>query len=210
MKTFEKDGFYWPEGTSDKAISCHLYRTVSMKEAVSLLPKAHRRTCVQAGGSHGIWPAYLAKQFKRVFTFEPDAISFNALVQNVQATNVFKMQAALGKTIGIKTLQRKGESSHRITEDKGLPVVVLRLDSFLIDDVDALLLDVEGYEPEVLRGALGTIAASRPVILIEYNPREHGTGIEAEKIILEAGYTFYKHVQSDRIYTPNEMKIKEA
>jgi beta-mannanase len=52
--------------------------------------------------------------------------------------------------------------------DNGYNIVdVVTLDSFNYDNVAALKIDVQGYEPKVLEGARETILRNRPVIFIE-------------------------------------------
>jgi FkbM family methyltransferase len=54
------------------------------------------------------------------------------------------------------------------TQDHVTKAVHVRaLDSFSIRDVSLIKIDVEGHEVEVLRGAVETISASRPVVLVE-------------------------------------------
>jgi FkbM family methyltransferase len=52
------------------------------------------------------------------------------------------------------------------------PVRVETLDSFALARVDVVKLDVEGAEPQVIEGARGTLARSRPTILSELHPRQ--------------------------------------
>ena len=50
-------------------------------------------------------------------------------------------------------------------------VYVRTLDSFSLDDVTLLKVDVEGHEVELLNGATQTIRRNRPVVLIEVKDR---------------------------------------
>lgn len=51
-----------------------------------------------------------------------------------------------------------------------LRVPIVPLDSFgLFENIDFIKIDVEGYEPKILQGAMKTIASNSPVILCEIN-----------------------------------------
>ena len=111
-----------------------------------------------------------------------------------------KIQGALSYRTGTITLKRKGDSSHHIVAAIG-DSLCFKLDNFILPHVDAILLDVEGHEPEVLIGCRETIRRCRPMILIEYNARSGGTGPKAEEVILsEPGYVYVCQVAADRIY----------
>lgn len=56
------------------------------------------------------------------------------------------------------------------TSTSNLAVPIVTLDSFeLFSEVDFIKMDVEGYEPLVIKGATKTICSSWPVILCEIN-----------------------------------------
>jgi hypothetical protein len=57
------------------------------------------------------------------------------------------------------------------TEGRGL-IQMKPLDSFQIDQVDFIKIDVEGYEDQVVRGAKCTLLKHKPVVLIEQKPSE--------------------------------------
>lgn len=58
-------------------------------------------------------------------------------------------------------------------EPSGVEISVITLDEYLahnkVDRVDFLKLDVEGAEPWVIQGAMGTLERDRPLILMEVN-----------------------------------------
>lgn len=128
-----------------------------------------RRTVVQAGGALGMYPRVLADHFERVITFEPDPRSFHVLVNNCQLDRILKVNAALGHERGMLRLRRTQDANvgMNVIGDDGFPVLQVRLDDLGLTDVDALALDVEGYEGAALAGAMETIARCRPVIALE-------------------------------------------
>jgi FkbM family methyltransferase len=86
------------------------------------------------------------------------------------------------------TRQGRGTPSQRVT--------VRTLDSLLASEerVDFIKTDTDGYEHEVLRGALGTIAKHRPLILFELAPDHlRRSGCEPEtlfELLATRGYRF--------------------
>jgi hypothetical protein len=68
-------------------------------------------------------------------------------------------------------------------------VPVKRLDDFQIKDVVALKIDVEGHELAVILGARETIAACKPLLVIEIEERHHpGQSSEIINYIKSLGY----------------------
>lgn len=52
-------------------------------------------------------------------------------------------------------------------------VTLARLDDFAFDDVDFIKIDVEGHEEKVIVGGWKTIAAYRPLLLVELEERHN-------------------------------------
>jgi FkbM family methyltransferase len=125
---------------------------------------------VQAGGACGMYPRLLSNLFKTVYTFEPDPLNFYCLVNNCQSPNIIKINTALG---GMNELvcvvkgapdnlgtHRVGNGEHKITP-------TFCIDQLNLDACDFIQLDVEGYEENVISGAMKTITRFKPVIAIE-------------------------------------------
>jgi FkbM family methyltransferase len=138
------------------------------------------RTFVDVGSHIGFYTMGLAPGFKRVIAFEPSRFQFGWLQRN-RALNAYDhvecVHSALGDAAGTATLNvlsyEGGLNSlapevaegKRVIDNYMVPVEVL--DDRGLDDIDLLKIDVEGFEVPVLHGAALSIAASRPVILIE-------------------------------------------
>ena len=140
----------------------------------------HGRTCVDVGAHIGFYTIRLAPRFDRVLAFEPSRFQHQWLSRNVELNgyrNVEIAHAALGDERGSATLHvlsyegglnslaPEVASQYQAIDQYTVPVEVL--DDRGLTDVDLMKIDVEGYELPVLRGAAKTIAASRPLILIE-------------------------------------------
>ena len=59
--------------------------------------------------------------------------------------------------------------NHNATDDK-IMVSITKLDSLNLDNISVIKIDVEGFELEVLTGALETIRKNKPVIILEIWP----------------------------------------
>lgn len=169
-----------------------------------------RGTCIQAGGNVGVYPIALAKQFKEVFTFEPDAENFRCLEQNtLHVSNIEAFPHALGADVGmVSTHRNSGEETNtgaihvsdggdvqRWTIDRNLPV---------LDDCSLIWLDAEGYEELILKGAEQTIEECHPAIIIEQDERLtslHGLEFGGAGKWLEAkGYVKTFTIGKDSLY----------
>lgn len=137
---------------------------------VALKHCARYRTAIQAGGNMGVWPWLLAKRFEMVVTAEPEPECFRYLDINVQNERVIKINAAFGEVEGTCSMQfdrhgKKNMGAQFVAP--GEDCRVMTIDSLGIADCDLIYLDIEGFELNALRGAVRTISATRPVIVVE-------------------------------------------
>jgi FkbM family methyltransferase len=131
---------------------------------------------VTAGANQGMYVRFYAKKFGMVYAFEPDPLNFHCMVINNQLDNVVKLQAALGDRNGFCTIQRNGftnTGTWSVLEKNPLlgeghqPIPIMTLDSMNFDKLDLIQLDTEGYELNVIKGAVKTIKRLKPVIIME-------------------------------------------
>jgi FkbM family methyltransferase len=131
-----------------------------------------RRTIIQAGGAMGMYPKLWSPHFQRVYTFEPTPLSFYILTMNCVEENIYKFNAGLSHTHGglrINTNNPGNMGMNRIgsPDESNHPIAVLRIDDFEFGDLDALQLDIEGWEHNALLGGAETIQRCHPVIALE-------------------------------------------
>lgn len=199
------DGDWWPVG--DTECRPAVMRTFHDADvAIEVCKK--RNVVVQAGGNCGIWPRYLATKFKAVYTFEPDADNFQCLSRNATASNIIKLQAALGQAgqVPVDLNRTPGNvGAHRVKTTGVIPVIAI--DQLNLQACDFMALDLEGYEYFALLGAANTIAAFRPVLMIEDkgHERKYGVSRDALSALLEEhNYKLYQKVNRDIIMIPEE------
>lgn len=141
-----------------------------------------RGMVVQAGARVGLWPKILADSFEVVWSFEPEPTNYQCSIRNVPAENVILWAGALGERSTSKFIEFSSASdgNHQIIESpddcRGLSSQLCQV--WALDDmirnhgdphVDAIFLDVEGYELHALQGALETIERCRPALILEEN-----------------------------------------
>lgn len=142
------------------------------------------RNAVDAGSHIGFWSAHMAKRFWHVIAFEPILEHRECFALNVPDPNVTVHTCALGAAPGHVSLTIP-EGSSGGTHISGDGDINMRtLDSFGIDELDFLKIDVEGYELAVLQGATETLKRCRPCVIVEQ--KNHTPG---GQIHLPAGMT---------------------
>lgn len=133
------------------------------------LKRGIRRRAIDVGGHVGLWSWNLAHEFDQVDAFEPVKDHQDCFDKNVLAfmTNVDLHTVALGKEPGWVSMWTE-EGSSGNTQVKGAgPIAMVTLDSFDFKDVDLIKIDCEGFEENVILGAMKTIEFCAPVIIVE-------------------------------------------
>ena len=139
-------------------------------------------------GSHTVEFAHLVGENGQVVAFEPSRLVYYQLCGNVIANGLYNVHCenvALGNeisTVRIEDLDYFSESVNsgntHVDKNGSYSVTSLALDHYeirnpsLIKNVSLIKIDVQGYEPYVLDGAIKTIKTNRPTIFIEIEP-EH-------------------------------------
>ncbi len=108
----------------------------------------------------------------RVFAFEPQWKMFRELVWNLtlnDCNNVTVLRCAVGdanRTVQLDPPIPENEGARTI--GKGSETAPMRtLDSFGLENVSMIKIDVENYEERVLNGARETILRNKPVMHVE-------------------------------------------
>ena len=137
------------------------------------------------GANIGCTSLLFGQLASRVLSFEPSPSTFRLLKDNLQAArmdNVEPVNAGLGREEGEFELtfasdnRSGGFVSNQMQASAGHQVERIRIvagDAFLrqagLASVDFIKIDVEGFERNVIEGLAGTIAAHRPVVVLELN-----------------------------------------
>lgn len=123
-------------------------------------------------GTHAVYFASMCPSTE-VWAFEPNPDSVAYLKANIEVNRaaVRVLPKALGSRVTRAEVRSEIETNTGMASleyEAAGPVEVTTLDSELSDrDVSLIKIDVEGFELEVLRGAVKTIDRSRPILCIE-------------------------------------------
>ena len=138
---------------------------------------------VDVGANIGLYTMALAPIFARTVAFEPNPITFKVLEANLLLREVRAqaMNEGLSDRNGEATISfpRTGHLGWATLTERHAGTATMQAQVTLrtLDEVDAvegwtqpislLKIDVEGHEPEVLRGAQRVLNRDRPVVLFE-------------------------------------------
>ena len=137
----------------------------------------HRRLVLQAGGHVGIWPAKLSDYFEYVVSFEPVLENYIACVHNIQASNVLMIPGCLSSSLELVRVANSEGFGGSAGISTKLPqynfascaIPICKLPEWIQSQIDAMFLDVEGYELEILKGAVDVLEANHPTVVVEEN-----------------------------------------
>jgi FkbM family methyltransferase len=143
------------------------------------------------GANIGVFALVMGRLAARgqVFAFEPAPENYDYLLENLRrngARNVVAERSAVYDQDGTVpfVFSPAGPSASFVSPGAGSagnaelpgsqPVRAIRLDTYVRDHglqrVDLIMVDTEGAEMAVLRGAATTLAVHRPALLVEVNP----------------------------------------
>jgi len=168
--------FYWVKNDGDGVTetyaspsSCCYHLTVKYPNVPTEISQyvPNKRVVVQAGGNVGFYVKQYAELFETVYTFEPEPILFHCLNLNIVSENVHKFQACLGDNNDFLSVGRylSDVGSTHVTGGGNIPTY--KIDDLKLEICDVIQLDVEGYEYNILKGAIDTIKRCKPIIVIE-------------------------------------------
>ncbi len=160
-------------------------------------------TVIDAGANVGTVTLFLAQAVGpegRVYAFEPQLEIFHYLCGNVALSgrkNIVALNAALGAKPGTITVPpmdygREGNFGAVSLLDMSEGETDVRtIDGLDLADCRLIKIDVEGMEPEVLKGAEDTIGRFKPFVYTE-NKKNDGSPKVIE-FFLERDYVLYWH-----------------
>jgi FkbM family methyltransferase len=139
---------------------------------------------IDAGANIGVFTLQAARavgEDGRVYAFEPMKKTYGMLERSVLA-NGFEgrcvlFNEGLGEREGTGSFHLSAHatnpgSSHISTADSGERIRIRPIDSIAYErPVRFVKIDVEGFEPHIIRGATRTLAEHAPIILTEFFPR---------------------------------------
>jgi FkbM family methyltransferase len=149
-------------------------------------------------GDFALFAAHLVGPSGRVVAVEPEPSNCSWIERSIKANHLQEICdlwcCAAGDNDGSAYLhigEKSGWHSLVTSSGKGITVPLVRLDTIAhnLDRVDAVKIDVEGAELQVLRGMVGILTRFHPVIWCELHP-QYGVDTEEVRRFLRAyGYT---------------------
>lgn len=136
-----------------------------------------RSLVLDIGANIGLFATRFSDEFQKVICFEPTTVVYDCLRQNCRYTNnidIYKIglgQHSSTEKISIPaasqncgTYSMVDFAQHDAVISETVPV--MRLDDFGLRP-DLIKMDVQGFEPFVLQGALHTLRTCAPVLMLE-------------------------------------------
>jgi FkbM family methyltransferase len=181
---------------------------------------------IDIGAHIGISVKHWATHFSKVTAFEPMLDHYQCLLLNTtDLNNVAYVNCAISDKdsvmLGAYRTNKNSGSFQLLDHDYQQPlkkaprktyeISSRRLDSFTFERVDLIKIDVEGWELNVLQGAIDTINKFRPVLMIEKLPKEKShkslhsyNDADYQTLIKDINYVEVVSIDDDIIYIPGE------
>ncbi len=129
-------------------------------------------------GTHSLFMAKISPKGK-VFAFEPSRETYRLLLKNSEGVhNLFPANLAISNKCGFATFYKASDNAYSGLKDTQIKpiigaenVLTTQLDKFIslfnLKKIDFVKIDVEGFDDEVIEGALSTFSIYKPIVLVE-------------------------------------------
>jgi len=155
------------------------------------------RVCLDIGSNIGQWTRPLAKRFDSVICFEPNPNFRECFKRNITETNVVLWPYGLSH----KEHRAQQDINSTILKQGEGDIQCRTLDSFGLNNLDFVKIDVDGFEVPLLEGARDTLTRNTAVINIEMKRDKRTETVErTEDILRDLGYQFKKRTKSDEVW----------
>lgn len=154
---------------------------------------------LDVGANIGYYSLYFAPRASAIYSFEPDPRACLSLEQNAKEKKIEVIPCAVGSSEGKAcfVLEKNAEVSHLSANDEKsgnqIEVEVTTIDAFVAArnlKVQAIKVDAEGHDIEVLNGAFTTLLEQQPVVLTEAE-----SNLELFSITSKIGYRVFAYVR---------------
>jgi FkbM family methyltransferase len=165
---------------------------------------------IDIGANVGLHSVRFSQKFKEVISFEPTTLNFNCLKNNCSSLNNVRLEncglGIVGEETAVISIPKDNDNcgafsivdfKDHTTELIQESIVIKTLDSFNLSP-NLIKIDTQGYEMNVLQGAVNTILKSKPVLLIECEYKKNIR--EVNNFLLQFGYTLVGSVKKDKVW----------
>lgn len=140
-----------------------------------------KRTAIDIGSNIGIWSNFLSTFFDNVYAFDPNPTIHECFNKNIleRKDNVKFYPVGLGRENSTATLNlsynNTGSTSiiNKTHNSTPVEIKIKQLDFYKLDNIDFIKMDAEGYEIEILNGAIETLLRNKPLIFLEKQEKEN-------------------------------------
>lgn len=217
------DSWWWPDGEQHMLQwMAHPKNRVILngrpayqgKKQQAVLQLCHRRRVAVDVGAHiGLWSFNLVREFDKVIAFEPVDEHRACFTRNVLAglpaeRTIDLQHCALGAEEGSVCMIVNPTSTGDSWVLGHGDIVMRTLDSYALPELDLLKIDCEGFEENVLRGAVETLQRCRPVVIVEQKrDMARKFGLEPQggvRFLLELGWRQHAEIGGDFIMVPTQ------
>jgi len=172
------------------------------------------KVALDIGANIGTHSIYLSDYFSEVHSFEPQVNIYKLLKSNIKLNKCKNVKAhnyGLGNINKNEKMEKYditqpnnqgGIGIDKTGQSNGETIIVKVLDELNINNIGLMKIDVEGYELNVLKGAIKTIRINKPVIIIELNYKTKDDHKEIKELLESLGYNLKRISFDDYICLP--------
>lgn len=170
-------------------------------DTLKTLDKNSNKDIIDAGAFIGDSALKLSEYTNgNVHAFEPLSINYNLMCQTIKINNnnkIIPVNMGLGLTDEVQTAYISGSATTCKFKNESLdkePVQITSIDKYVSDNklnIGLIKTDVEGFEQNLIKGAIETIKSQKPILIISiYHTADNFFNIKTIIENLNIGYKF--------------------